>query len=71
MDKLVAHRATGPAATEHCFVPIQPLLADFAISRLDREEHRFPITTGFSNTHREEYSGRARRMQAGKNERSA
>jgi hypothetical protein len=27
------------------------LLADFAISRLDREEHRFPITTGFSNTH--------------------
>jgi hypothetical protein len=51
MDKLVAHRATGPAATEHCFVAIQPLLADFAISRLDREEHRFPITTGFSNTH--------------------
>ena len=58
MDKLVAHGATGPAATEHGLVPIQPLLADFAISGLDPQQHRLPIATGFSDTHKEEYSGR-------------
>jgi len=51
MDELVADGATGPAAAEHGLIAIQSLLADLAISRLNREHHRLPITTGFSDTH--------------------
>ena len=51
MDKFIAHGTAGPAATKHGFVPIEALLADFAISRLDRKQHRLPVTTGFSDAH--------------------
>jgi hypothetical protein len=53
MDELVAHRATGPAATEHRFVPIQSLLTDFAETWLDPQQHWLPIPAGFSNAHKE------------------
>src|SRR6476620_6952308 len=51
MDEFVAHGATGPAASKHRLIPIQALLADCAISRLDRKQHRLPITTSFPDTH--------------------
>src|SRR6478735_7954566 len=51
MDEFVAHGATGPAASKHRLIPIQALLADCAVSRLDRKQHRLPITTSFPNTH--------------------
>jgi hypothetical protein len=51
MDEFVADSAPGPAAAEHGFIAIQPLLADFALSRLNREQHRLPLTAGFSDAH--------------------
>lgn len=58
MNKLVADRATGPASTKHCLVPIEVFLADSAEARLNWKRHRLPLTAAFSNTHRgREYSG--------------
>jgi len=51
MHEFVAHRAAGPAAAEQCFVPIQTLLADLAMARFDREQHRLPLTAAFPDTH--------------------
>src|SRR5262245_66508837 len=56
MNKLVADGATGPAASEHGFIPIQPLLTDFAETGLNPQQHWLPIPAGFSDTHDEEYS---------------
>src|SRR5262245_65636740 len=56
MNKLVADCATGPAASEHGFIPIQPLLTDFAETGLNHQQHWLPIPAGFSDTHAEEYS---------------
>ena len=51
VHEFVAHGAARPAAAKHGFVAIQPLLADFAMTRLDRKQHRFPIAAGFANAH--------------------
>jgi len=51
MHEFVAHGATGPAATKHRLIPIQALLADFAVSRLDRKQHWLPITASFPDAH--------------------
>jgi hypothetical protein len=51
MNELVADSAAGPSTSQHRLVPIQSLLTNFAMSRLDRKQHRLPITTGFSDTH--------------------
>lgn len=51
VDEFVADRAAGPSATEQRGVSIEPLLADFAMSRFDREQHRLPLSAAFSNTH--------------------
>jgi hypothetical protein len=51
MHELVTDRATGPAASEQGLVPIQALLADFAVPRFDRKQHRLPLATGFSDAH--------------------
>ena len=51
MHEFVAHGATGPAATKHRLISIQALLADFAVARLDREQHWLPITTSFPDAH--------------------
>lgn len=51
VDEFVAHRTTGPAATEHRLIAVQSLFANLAITRLDRKQHRLPIATGFPDTH--------------------
>ncbi|ALA57015.1 hypothetical protein NITMOv2_0579 [Nitrospira moscoviensis] len=51
MDEFVAHGAAGPAAAEHRLVPIQSLLADLAMARLDGEQHRLPVAAGLSDAH--------------------
>ena len=51
MNKLVTDGASGPAASEHGLIAVQPLLTDFAMSRFNREQHRLPITTGSSDAH--------------------
>ena len=51
MNKLVTDGASGPTASEHGLIPVQPLLTDFAMSRFNREQHRLPITTSSSDTH--------------------
>jgi hypothetical protein len=51
MDELVAHRAAGPAASKQRGVAIQTLLANFAMARFDREQHRLPFAASFSDTH--------------------
>lgn len=51
VDEFVADGAPRPSTTEHRFVTVQTLLADFAMSRFNREQHRLPVPTGFSNTH--------------------
>jgi hypothetical protein len=51
MHEFVAHSATGPTATNHRLISIQALLADFAVSRLDREQHWLPIATSFPDAH--------------------
>jgi len=52
VDEFIADRAAGPSAAEHCFVPIEPLLADCAVPGFNPLQHRLPISATFSNTHR-------------------
>jgi hypothetical protein len=52
MDEFVTDRATRPASSKHRFVPIETLLADPTIARLNPEQHRLPLTATFSNTHK-------------------
>ena len=51
VDKFIANTATRPAAAEQRLVPIQTLLADFTMAGFDPQQHRLPITAGFSDTH--------------------
>ena len=51
VNELVAHRAPRPAAAKHCFVAIESLLAHFAMTRLDRKQHRLPVAASFSDAH--------------------
>ena len=53
VDEFVADGATGPAATKHRFVPIQTLLADFAVPGLNPQQHWLPVPPGFSDAHGE------------------
>ena len=53
VDKFVADTATRPSAAEQRLVSIQSLLADLAMAGLDSQQHRFPLATGFSDTHGE------------------
>ena len=53
MDEFIADRAAGPAAAEQRRIPIEALLTDFAVPRLDPKEHRLPFAARFSDTHRE------------------
>lgn len=60
MHEFIADSAAGPATTKDGFVAIQSLLTDFAMSRLDREQQRFPLTARFANAHGLKYSGAIR-----------
>jgi hypothetical protein len=51
MHKLVAQGTTGPAAAEHRFITVQTLFADFAMTRLNREQHRLPFSACLSDAH--------------------
>ena len=51
VHKLIAHRATRPAAAQHRLITVETLLTDFAVAGLDPQQHRFPLTGGFTNTH--------------------
>jgi hypothetical protein len=65
MNKLVTDRATRPAPPEHCFVPIEALLADPTIAGLHPEQHRLPFPATFSNTHKSRsIAGRSAEKQA-------
>ena len=56
MDEFIADRAAGPPATEQRRIPIEALLTNLALSRLDTKEHRLPFTARFSNAHAKKYS---------------
>lgn len=51
VHKLVAHRATRPAAAQHCLITVETLLAHLAVPRLDPQQHGLPLTGSFTNTH--------------------
>jgi hypothetical protein len=65
MDELVAQGAPRPTAAEKRLVAVEPFLADFAIPRLNSQQHRLPVPTASSNTHAVEYSEGARREARG------
>lgn len=51
MDELVTDATSGPPASQHRLVPIEILSAHSTKTGLNPEQHRFPLTTGFSDTH--------------------
>lgn len=51
VDEFITDRTAGPSAAEHRFVPIQTLLADFAVPGLNPQQHWLPVPTGFSDAH--------------------
>lgn len=51
MDEFITHGTARPAATEHRLIAVEPLLTDLADPGLNPQQHRLPVTTGFSDTH--------------------
>lgn len=72
MNELVTDRATRPASAQHRLVSIEIFSTHSAEPRLNRERHRLPFPTAFSNTHKgrsiagrpAEKQARARRREA-------
>ena len=52
VHEFIADRTARPAAAKERDVTIQPFLTYLACARFDAQQHRFPIATGFSNTHK-------------------
>lgn len=71
MNKVLAQRATRPAAAEHRLVAVEPFLADLADPGFNPQQHRLPGPGSFSNTHASEYSEATRREARGDGKREA
>ena len=65
MNELVAQGATRPPTGEKRLVAVETLLADLAVPGFNPQQHRFPVPSGFSNTHAVEYNEGARREARG------
>lgn len=51
MHELVTDGTSGPTTPQHCLVPIEIFSAHSTETGFNPEQHRFPFTTGFSDTH--------------------
>jgi hypothetical protein len=47
VHELVTNGAPRPASSQQGYVPIETLAAHLARTRLDPQQHRFPVATGF------------------------
>jgi hypothetical protein len=47
VHELVTNGASRPASSQQGHVPIETFAAHFARTRIDSQQHRFPVATGF------------------------
>ena len=53
VHEFIADRTARPAAAKERDIAIESFFTYLAYARLNAQQHRLPIATGFSNTHRD------------------